>query len=320
LNSTAVGLLVVTLASPVIVHAAPSRAAFEGAPVVRRLAPDSTRLPRLLAQIKRAGQPEPSAGVSTQAVVESHSSRSIVFPAAGSVHGAGGEFFRSDVTLENLGGTQIDVGVVFLGRNATGEPPMFVIEDMRSDALPKTFVDFVGDYLGLEGQLGALWIIPLDDNGDPDTEGALDGFSRIWTNQPGRTGTVSQQFDAVDPFGFDFYANTAVMGLQQNAQYRTNWGIVNLDDTVHRFRVFATSESHPGATDTTVEVGPFSMKQESVGVGSDFGGEGMTVFIDYLDDFDVDPTPWVSFASSTDNTTGDGWVVLGSAQWDASDL
>jgi len=132
--------------------------------------------------------------------------------------------------------------------------------------------------------------------------------------------TVSQQFQGVDPFSFTFYYDTTVMGLQHNAQYRSSWGIVNLDEVEHHYRVYPTSLAHIGPDDIEVTIPPFSMKQEAVSRNDNFGEDGMEIFIELLDDFDFFVPTWVSYGTSTDNETGDGWVVLGSANLDDEDL
>ena len=287
-------------------------------PAVRRLASDPQRLPKLVAQIRAAKQAARECR-GAQAIAESRTARTIVFPAAGSVRGAGGEFFRSDVTLD---GHPDSVIVVWLGRGATGEPPVWDVRIKDQFGYPMTYTDFVGQHLGLTSALGALWFIPVDDFGDFDPTAVIDGFSRIWTNQPGRTGTVSQQFQAVDPFSFDFYYDTTAYGLQHNAQYRTSWGIVNLDSEPHTFRVFPTSIANNREDDFEVTIPGYSMQQQGLSPSVDFGTNSMFVVITLLDDWPEgeDPPPFIAYGSSTDNQTGDGWVVLSSADWEDEDF
>jgi hypothetical protein len=287
-------------------------------PDVQRLEADPQRLPRLIKQIKAAKAAARECR-GTQAITDNRTARTIVFPAAGSVRGAGGEFFRSEVSLD---GYPDSVIVVWLGRGATGEPPTFKVNIHDQYGYPKTYSDFVGETLGLESALGALWFVPVDDEGNFDPTAVLDGFSRIWTNQPGGTGTVSQQFQAVDPFSFDFYTDTLAYGLQHNSQYRTSWGIVNLDTEPHRFSVFATSLLNNGQDDLDVTIPAMSMQQQGLPREVDFGPNGMFVVIRLLDDWPEgeDPPTFVAYGSSTDNRTGDGWVVLSSADWEDEDF
>jgi hypothetical protein len=285
-------------------------------PKFRRLDSDPQRLPKLLRQIRAAKEAARSC-LGTQAITGNRTARSLVIPAAGSVRGAGGEFFRSDVTLTGYVNRLL---AIWIGRGATGEPPTFEVAAADPFGYPITYTDFVGQTLGLQNSLGALWFVPVDEEGNFDENGVIDAFSRIWTNQPGRTGTVSQQFQAVDPFSFDFYYDTVAVGLQHNAQYRTSWGIVNLDEVEHRYRVYPTSLFNNRQDDFFVTVPAFSMTQQALPRDVDFGPDGMMVVIDMNDDFEDFVPPWVAFASSTDNETGDGWVVLSSADWDDEDF
>jgi hypothetical protein len=297
--------------------AAPNALPPRSKPAVRRLAPDPQRLPRLLAQI-RAARNNVDACNRAQVIAESRTARSLVFPAAGSVRGAGGEFFRSDVTIESFNN---DIAVFWLGRGASGEPPSFIIEGRGDFGYPILYKDFVGETLGIEGGLGALWMIPLDSEGHFDPEAIIEGFSRIWTNQPGREGTVSQQFQAVDPFSFAFYYDASAIGLQHNAQYRTSWGIVNLDTVEHHYRIFPTSLANNGQDYIRVTIPAFSMNQQALSRDLDFGQDGMAIHTVLTDDWEGDIVPpFVAYATSTDNITGDGWVVLSSANWEDEDF
>jgi hypothetical protein len=287
------------------------------APKATRLKPDPGRLSRIVNKV-RAAKADMQGCVGAQAIAESRTARSIVFPAAGSVRGAGGEFFRSDVTLD--GDTEKAV-VFFLGRGATGEPPAFIVRAHGDFGYPITYTDFVGTTLNLPNSLGALWIFPWDElEKDVDPSGVIDGFSRIWTNQPGATGTVSQQFQAVDPLNFAFYYDTNAIGLQHNAQYRTSWGIVNLDSVPHTYNVFATSLAHNTESDLRITIPAYSMQQQNISRDISFGSNGMSVYIRLVDDFEDEVPPFVAYATSTDNTTGDGWVVLSSADWEDEDF
>ena len=287
-------------------------------PAARRLESDPQRAPRLIKQIK-AAKAAARQCLGTQAITDNRTARTIVFPAAGSVRGAGGEFFRSEVTLD---GYPDRVIVLWLGRGATGEPPAFEVKIHDEFNYPKTYNDFVGQTLGLQQALGALWFIPVDEDGDFDPTAVIDGFSRIWTNQPGRTGTVSQQFQAVDPFSFEFYYDTTAYGLQHNPQYRTSWGIVNLDDEPHTYSVFPTSLLNNRQDSFRVTIPALSMQQQGLPGELDFGPNGMFVVIRLVDDWPdgEDPPPFVAFGTSTDNQTGDGWVVLSSADWEDEDF
>src|SRR2546427_622374 len=65
----------------------------------------------------------------------------------------------------------------------------------------------------------------------------VDGLSRIYTKQPGSNGTVSQEFPTVDADYFSAQNSAASLGLRQDAGFRTNYGIVNIDSAPHAFHV-----------------------------------------------------------------------------------
>src|SRR5216684_223280 len=76
-------------------------------PATLVIAPVDAGLPaRLLGQLKAGAVARRAAlrtGVHASAIVDSVSTRALIIPAAGSVAGGGGTFFRSDVTLVNYG-------------------------------------------------------------------------------------------------------------------------------------------------------------------------------------------------------------------------
>jgi hypothetical protein len=160
--------------------------------------------------------------------------------------------------------------------------------------------DFVGTTLKTSG-LGALLIIAFDPTGKTtDTEAFIDGFSRIWTPQPGSSGTVSQSFPAVSLFDSVDDFTAFALGLRQDASYRTNVGVVNLDSVVHTWTITSLNTN---AT-MTLQVQPFSLSQ--TGVPASFAGSSGNLSLTY----DVSATnfTWSAYASSVDNLTGDGWV------------
>ncbi|MEA2415387.1 MAG: hypothetical protein QOI58_2044 [Thermoanaerobaculia bacterium] len=266
---------------------------------------------RLLGQMKDslARRASTRAGVHASAIADSVSARILLIPAAGSVPGGGGSlFFRSDVTLVNYAATP---QVVMVGLWPQGGSNGDFLH-YKSISLPPqqfvTFQDFVGTTLGLN-TLGSLIFLPFAGN-NLDFNAAMDGFSRIYTKQPGSTGTVSQPFDAVDPDNFSvaLTEKAIALGLRQDANYRTNFGIVNIDDTDHTFKVSFVGEKLQ--TTVTVTVKGFGMIQQGIPSG-DYGA--VQILYELVDPLTDGSLPFVSYASSTDNITGDGWLSLGSA-------
>src|SRR5436305_8118487 len=125
---------------------------------------------------------------------------------------------------------------------------------------------------------------------------------RIWTPQPGSTGTVSQSFPAVSLFDSVDNFTAFALGLRQDASYRTNVGVVNLDSVVHTWTITSLNTS---AT-MTLQVQPFSLSQ--TGVPASFAGSSGNLSLTYDVHAADDSFTWSAYASSVDNVTGDGWV------------
>jgi hypothetical protein len=241
------------------------------------------------------------AGVRPNVIEYETADSAFLIPAAGSVQGSNGTFFRSDVTIGNFNGVDQNIGVGFLvqGQDNTKQPLTHFIVPANSVV---TINDFVATQLKTSG-LGALIFFAFDAAGaTTDTEAFIDGFSRIWTPQPGTTngGTVSQSFPAVSLLDSSDNFTAFTMGLRADSNFRTNAGIVNLDTVAHTWTVASINTGQS----MTVVVQPFSLSQPGVPVsfGSSAGNLSLT--------FDVDATQffWSAYASSVDNRTGDGWV------------
>ncbi len=280
----------------------------------RRLPSEPGRMKRLLAQYEAGtGVTRDRFRPGANAVGDMRSTRLLLIPAAGAVRGAGGEFFRSDVTLISNRSDDVQHVVVLWLQNGvdTDDPP--AIDLTLDPETYYTFPDFVGTILDRENELGSLFIIPINDLGEVDFAGAsMDGFSRIWTNQPGSaTGTVSQPFEAVDPYSFYIFETASIMGLRHDPGYRSNYGISNVDDVAHTFVVRFLGDT--ATNERTVVVPAGGMIHTGVPAGN-YGNLVIEITVD-------DPAaPWIAYGTSQDNTTGDGWVSIGSGILSPEDL
>ena len=130
--------------------------------------------------------------------------------------------------------------------------------------------------------------------------GAIDGFSRIWTPQPvlagqsSSVGSVSQSFEAIDLQ--DNLAESWGYGLRQDANFRTNVGLVNLYDTSNTFTVNVVGLQGSTTFQTTVQ--PYSMEQPALPAGV-FGD----LFI-HVTTGASNFNWWSAYGSSVDNATG----------------
>ena len=217
-----------------------------------------------------------------------------LIPAAGSLQGNQGTYYRSDVTIANRRNAAQRIALLWFAQgvnNGSGAVQTFQIA-----ANTTVFeADFVNTVLGKTG-LGSIVAIGVDAVGNPDPNAQLDGFSRIWTPQPNATGTVSQEFASVELE--DSLATSYGYGLRQDAGYRTNVGFVNLYSTANTFTVNIVGTG--GNTQFTQDVLPYSMQQRGVPAGN-WGNFYVRVSAS-------SGNWWSAYASSTDNTTGDGWV------------
>lgn len=228
---------------------------------------------------------------------------SLLIPAAGNLRGANGTYFRSDVTLIHYGSGPQKIAVGWMPANS-GNCDAEVAE-ITLDQGWVHFDDFVGQTLGKSG-LGALFFMPIDAAGELDESVQIDGFSRIWTPMPNAPpGTGSQQLSTVG--ADELFSNTHVylFGLRQDAAFRTNIGIVNLDVTPHTWdaEYFPGSGTRP--PDGSITVPPCSLWQGPIPAGN-FG----PLLVHLLPKEGGDRF-WTAYGSSTDNSSGDGWIVMG---------
>ncbi|HEY2323020.1 MAG TPA: hypothetical protein VGJ82_09155, partial [Thermoanaerobaculia bacterium] len=219
-----------------------------------------------------------------------------VIPAAGSLPGNFGTYFRSDFALSNRRSTAQRISVAWIARgvnNGTSAVLYFTLPASTVD----TEHDFVASVLGKSG-LGSVVIIAVDSAGNIDKSASIDGFSRIYTTQPSTNGTMSQDFPAVDVQ--DDLATSYAYGLRQDADFRTNAGLVNIYGDPQTFTVRVIGIF--GSTTFNVSVQPYSMEQVALPTGT-WGDLSLQVSTS-LSNFNW----WTAYGSSVDNRTGDGWV------------
>jgi hypothetical protein len=170
-----------------------------------------------------------------------------------------------------------------------------------------SFRDFVGSELGLSG-VGALVFAPLDQDGEVDLEGAIDVYSRIWSPAPnGDPGTFSQSFQGVDVLHLLGAMSARMPGVRNDAEFRTNYGIVNLSETDLQFRVTADAGGWgESVEDVTLRPGEMTLRPVGGHVRVD-----ASLDVVLLNSVPESARIWTAFASSTDNITGDGWVSIG---------
>ena len=226
----------------------------------------------------------------------------IFIPAAGSLQGNFGTFYKSDVMIANYRGLTQRVRVRWIPQGGSGFSTTTQFMNIPANTAV-SFTDMVGQTMHYSG-LGALEIVARTSDDNIDLNAQLDAFSRIWTPQPNTTlGTVSQNFGGSGIFQIEGNGQAFALGLRQDTGYRTNVGILNADfSSPHTWTVQAVGTN--GSTSFTVTVPAFSMVQTNLPSGN--YGNLYVIFTPPSDLSDIDS--WTAYASSTDNGTGDGWV------------
>lgn len=269
-----------------------------------RLPDDPGRTARIQGQMRRVHSNScESSRIAPNVVLLNGSSFSFLIPAAGSLPGGRGTFFRSDVTLVNYGEEHQDVLIIWLERDKDGTNAPAFRTTLDAGEPPITTQDFIAE-LGLSG-LGALLVTAVDNNDNVVETASIDGFSRIWTNQPNAQGTVSQPFPPVNPGYLVDEFEAISLGLRHDANFRTNAGVTNLDTQAHTFNVYVFGEQE--FREFSITVPALSMQQAPIPL-VEYGA--VTLIFEPADVDDEVDFGWAAYGSSTDNITGDGWVSI----------
>lgn len=234
-----------------------------------------------------------------------------ILPVVGNTAGANGTYYRSEAIISNYLETPQRIAISILAQGkSSGNEPVIIRQLPTYDAGGDLGLvdENILQSLGKTG-LAALVVQAVDANGNADPNARIDGFTRIWTNQPASDGcanpqgTVSESLLAVPTnslSGSDFsgFAN----GLRQDENFRANVGIVNFSADAHTWTVEV--DGTRGSTSFRMTVLPYSMEQTAVPAGI-YGN--MNVI------FTADPSSaknfnWAAYASSVDNHSADGWV------------
>ncbi len=248
-----------------------------------------------------------------------------MIPVAGTVAGANGTRFQTDLTITNrtAGPEAILIDVYWLPRDVPGSGT-----PVKRLALAPWAVEFHEDFvtrtLNLSG-LGAIILRAVHEDGSPNLGARLDAFARVWTPVPGSTGTVSQ---AVHASTLNFPSTDdlqpipgLIYGLRQDASFRSNYGLVNMGTKRLQFTVSFIAGSEASSLDRTITervvVEPQSMTHRTVPASAT---GPLTISITAHQERSIsNPSaplqPWAAYGSSVDNTTGDGWYSKAQASY-----
>lgn len=230
-----------------------------------------------------------------------HPSPQILLAGSGSVQGANGTFFHSDVMLLNYRTVSQRIALTWIPNGGTAAAPVFITINAASGIISE---DFVATTVGTSG-LGALLITGVDANGVFDPNALLYATERVWTPQPGTNGTVSQSFPAIATSDINLTRGT-ILGQRLDNRYRTNVGIVNLDTVERSFDIIQTTDDPMNPTNTmTVTLSGRSMIQVPL---PQIASAALQIAVQPR--IEIAPTLWMAYASSVDNVTGDSWSNL----------
>jgi hypothetical protein len=231
-------------------------------------------------------------------------SDALLIQGAANLVGKNGEHFVSDVTISNKRKYPQDVFVYWLAADQDNTAATAKYSATLDKQTSYDFENFVSTTLNESG-LGAVLIFSWDSIDNFYTCGLddeLDVVSRIRTPIPGTEGDASLSFPAVAVGDPSETGPTYAIGLKQNADFRTNVGIVNLDGQAHTFTVEVLGTGISTSFELTIP--PYSLSQSAIPAGN-FGNLRLRVTPDAEVEYSV-------YGVSVDNRTGDGWANHGS--------
>ncbi len=242
--------------------------------------------------------------VHPQVVIQSTSLDGFVLPAAINAPGKNGTFFKTDffITNNRLVDQQVLIAWLPQGISAAG---LGASRFTLSANTVYFFNDFLAPGAGNLNQTGVGSLLVsgvFSGTNTVDTNAILEGSDRIWTFEPGSSGTNS--FTMEGQLGDVFGTSTATaIGARQDASFRSNVGIVNLDPNFpHSWTVRVAG---PGQSTTfTVTVPALSMVQ--VAAPTTFAPGSF--FAEFTPDAGMAGELWSAYAVTADNITGDAWV------------
>jgi hypothetical protein len=245
-----------------------------------------------------------AAAASGQIVTTHPSSAQFLIPAAGAQAGNGGTFFRSDITIVNYRPADQRVRLQWLPQDVSGGSgaPVEITIAASSGIASEDFVTTVMQRSGL----GAILVTAIDGIGLFDSRAQLVGTSRIWTPQPGTSGTTSQSLPSIST-GDISSTTLGILGARRDSRYRTNVGIVNFSPDVQTYQVVVFGSF--GTEVRQIDIQPFSMAL--FGVTGPASTTPLQIQVQNKTTTAAQ-SAFVAYASSVDNITGDAWTTLGS--------
>jgi hypothetical protein len=247
---------------------------------VDALASDALRLPRLLNEA--TGQ------------------SMVILPIAGTVTGAAGTLYTTDITLANGRDSAQDVIVTRLPQGEGSTPSFHVALPPSSDANSNgvvTIPDF-SQAFGISG-IGSLIIAGVDSKGDADPSAVITTSADIWSHPADRRAPFAQAVSAIPRQAALAHSQGEITGLQQDAAFRTNVGVANLSAETHSYLLTVSGERMTNGFAMTIP--PFSSRQMPMPDG-DYGALTITIAADVS-------TDWAAYGSTIDRVTGEARTI-----------
>ena len=232
-----------------------------------------------------------------------HPAAQVLLAGAGSVTGANGQFFRSDIVVVNYRDVAQQVMFEWMPQGSANFALTTITINANSGIISE---DFVATYLHQSG-LGSLLISGIHPDNTVDVDAKLVATERIWSNQPGlSSGTVSQTFPAIALTDISLTRAT-ILGQRIDSRFRTNVGVMNLDLAQHDFIIVQTTDDPATPTITTVVTVPaMSMQQVPLQAAA---STALQIAVQPTEQ--IGTAVWMAYGSSVDNVTGDSWSSLG---------
>jgi hypothetical protein len=223
-----------------------------------------------------------------------------LLPSSAHLQGQNNAFYTTDVTIANTGSTAATVTLKFLGHDLDGRGGAEVVKTVPASSTV-TYTDVLGSVFGVSSGFGAILFT--------SNSASLKVLSQTSTPPPDLNGTFGQSVPAAGSADFvTLAAPKALVGLRQDASFRTNAVIANAtDQPVH---VDLTLKSETGATlgpGASYDLLPYEMRQKTMtDLGAPNGTSNAVLVVST-------PTPGAriaTYAAIIDQTTNDPRTVL----------
>ncbi len=236
------------------------------------------------------------------------SNKILLLPAAVRAHGLLNTYFTTDAWISNGSNSALTVKVDFLraGGFDNTTPPVtntIALEPHETRVIP----DILGTMFSVSEEYGPLRFIATGEGVDHLVVGSH--TSTILGG--GQSSTYGLSIDAREEDIYDI-SPIHLIGLPQNAAYRTNIGIINLGSSVAEFALTLIDSAGNLLETVDGSLPPFgttqsrliSLFQGALGLGSSYDGLAVTAS-------SRNGSPLAAYAIAVDNNTGDSTFIDG---------